>query len=637
MNNRALSSLGAPGRLILALMTAGLIAGLLSAAQPSETAASPAPPIWRPLIERLATDGFDRQELEALFSRPELAYTAKPLRGKLRGLYRKHFGHHRIMRIQKALAKQGYSPGKADGAFGPKTARAIEAFQKNQGMEADGQPSKALEEALETTSGTTITPKKWSSSSYDAARHPLWLAEALEFAILHQPSFTDMQNRYLVPAAIAGGIITVETRQGTFLGAAPAIVPLSSMALGSDFSIVEPMFKGISLDEHQKAWVENLAKERADWAYAELVALLHLARKLDRDPLSFTGSPLGAIGIAQFMPSNVEKYGADGDGDGLVDLFTPADAIHSVGSYLRSYGWSPGVKTLDQKRQALWGYNHSQRYVNSVLAVAGHLQGILDDPNKDSPPPAVSVRVENATELVGALKPEAQIILAPGEYVFEEGVLPKSAYIRWINGAPVVFGLKGLRLSAQGRAVFSSPAATGSTFSFFQCPGLRLEGIEFRAAQALPQAKTRNQELTLVELMQCPDTAMRFCLLTGPAGKGLRALDCPDLRLSLCMIQHCTSGALILKECPSARLQSSVIRRCEGGAVLLAENSPAMLWQRPFLHHNASLGAPMLLLQDSSLRWESAVLERNSFTGLAEPETALDKGTAYTSGNKLRK
>jgi len=41
-------------------------------------------------------------------------------------------------------------------------------------------------------------------------------------------------------------------------------------------------------------------------------------------------SPAGARGIAQFMPYTWKHYGIDGDGDGVKDVWNPADAIPSA-------------------------------------------------------------------------------------------------------------------------------------------------------------------------------------------------------------------------------------------------------------------------------------------------------------------
>lgn len=45
-------------------------------------------------------------------------------------------------------------------------------------------------------------------------------------------------------------------------------------------------------------------------------------------------SPLGARGLAQFMPATWVQYGRDGDGDGTADPFTPADAIVAQAGFM---------------------------------------------------------------------------------------------------------------------------------------------------------------------------------------------------------------------------------------------------------------------------------------------------------------
>lgn len=41
-------------------------------------------------------------------------------------------------------------------------------------------------------------------------------------------------------------------------------------------------------------------------------------------------SPVGAQGIAQFMPATWEQFGLDANGDGVADVWDPVDAIHSA-------------------------------------------------------------------------------------------------------------------------------------------------------------------------------------------------------------------------------------------------------------------------------------------------------------------
>ena len=92
------------------------------------------------------------------------------------------------------------------------------------------------------------------------------------------------------------------------------------------------------------------------------------------DPTTIKGSYAGAMGISQFMPSNIAPYAKDGNADGQVDLFVHADAISSVASYLKHYGWKPGI-SREQAFKVVYHYNHSKYYVNTILDIADKLKG----------------------------------------------------------------------------------------------------------------------------------------------------------------------------------------------------------------------------------------------------------------------
>jgi peptidoglycan hydrolase-like protein with peptidoglycan-binding domain len=58
-----------------------------------------------------------------------------------------------IASIQSGLARLGYDPGQVDGAFGPKTERAIRIYQKDHGLLVDGRPTAELAAHISRQSG----------------------------------------------------------------------------------------------------------------------------------------------------------------------------------------------------------------------------------------------------------------------------------------------------------------------------------------------------------------------------------------------------------------------------------------------------------------------------------------------------
>jgi len=87
---------------------------------------------------------------------------------------------------------------------------------------------------------------------------------------------------------------------------------------------------------------------RADYARRELIAGLKMVEKEHYNPSLMTSSWAGAFGQTQFTPSSFLAHGADGDGDGRIDLWTsPADALASAAQLLADAGWQRGGR---------WGY-----------------------------------------------------------------------------------------------------------------------------------------------------------------------------------------------------------------------------------------------------------------------------------------
>ncbi|HEX4634534.1 MAG TPA: lytic murein transglycosylase [Rhizomicrobium sp.] len=87
---------------------------------------------------------------------------------------------------------------------------------------------------------------------------------------------------------------------------------------------------------------------RATYARPEFLAALHIYQDRHYAASEMVGSWAGAFGQTQFTPSNFLKYAADGDGDGVIDLWhSPPDALASAARLLSEQGWI---------RDQPWGY-----------------------------------------------------------------------------------------------------------------------------------------------------------------------------------------------------------------------------------------------------------------------------------------
>ncbi len=85
----------------------------------------------------------------------------------------------------------------------------------------------------------------------------------------------------------------------------------------------------------------------------ELISFLLLCREEGRDPLALRSSYAGAMGVPQFMPSSLQKYAIDYDGDGKRNLWdSHLDIFASVANYLKTFGWTREGRTYLPARVA---------------------------------------------------------------------------------------------------------------------------------------------------------------------------------------------------------------------------------------------------------------------------------------------
>ncbi|MGW1270091.1 bifunctional lytic transglycosylase/C40 family peptidase [Streptomyces sp. NPDC002491] len=80
-------------------------------------------------------------------------------------------------------------------------------------------------------------------------------------------------------------------------------------------------------------------------------------------------SPVGAQGIAQFMPATWETHGVDGNGDGKRDVWDPEDAIPAAGKYLCTVAGEVKEVPGDKQSNILAAYNAGSRAVKKYGGV----------------------------------------------------------------------------------------------------------------------------------------------------------------------------------------------------------------------------------------------------------------------------
>ena len=130
-------------------------------------------------------------------------------------------------------------------------------------------------------------------------------------------------DRWKVPASIIAAIIGIETTFGKNMGRYRVLDTLCTLSF--DYT------------------------RRAAYFRNELLAYFKLCRQSNASPERIYGSFAGAIGLCQFMPSNILNLGIDLDRDGAVDLRrSPTDAIGSVANFLNYHGWDASLPIVWQ-------------------------------------------------------------------------------------------------------------------------------------------------------------------------------------------------------------------------------------------------------------------------------------------------
>tara|TARA_R110000787_G_scaffold12074_25_gene39313 strand:+ start:1297 stop:2301 length:1005 start_codon:yes stop_codon:yes gene_type:complete len=140
---------------------------------------------------------------------------------------------------------------------------------------------------------------------------PVRIRLGAEFIEEHRATLAEAENQYGVPGPIIAGILGIETNFGRFTGSTRVLDALATQGF-----------------DHPR---------RSDFFFSELLQFFVFCRDTGTTPTQPLGSYAGAMGWAQFMPSNYRRLAVDFNQDGQTNLWQAKDAIGSIAHYLVAY------------------------------------------------------------------------------------------------------------------------------------------------------------------------------------------------------------------------------------------------------------------------------------------------------------
>lgn len=137
------------------------------------------------------------------------------------------------------------------------------------------------------------------------------IANGVRYLHDNDPWFAKAEAQFGVPPTVIAGILGVETKYGTYTGKFRVLDALATQGF-----------------DHPT---------RSAFFFSELTNFFAFCRDFGTSATGYLGSYAGAMGNAQFMPSNYRTLAVDYDGDGRRDLWSAPDAIGSIANYLVQY------------------------------------------------------------------------------------------------------------------------------------------------------------------------------------------------------------------------------------------------------------------------------------------------------------
>ncbi|MGH6867101.1 MAG: lytic murein transglycosylase [Methyloceanibacter sp.] len=161
--------------------------------------------------------------------------------------------------------------------------------------------------------------------------------------------FNAIEKRYGVPAGPLLAIWGMETGFGNYMGNQNVLSAVATLSYDC---------------------------RRPEYFTGHLVAALQLVDRGTLNP-GQRGAMHGEVGQTQFLPKSILLYGVDGDGNGVIDLNSRADALASTANFLRGHGWVPGAGYQPGQTNfaAIQGWNAASVYQQAIAIIGRQIDG----------------------------------------------------------------------------------------------------------------------------------------------------------------------------------------------------------------------------------------------------------------------
>ena len=200
---------------------------------------------------------------------------------------------------------------------------------------------------------------------------PASLRTGVDFINKYEDALNQAEQRYGVDREIIAGLIRTESNFGRNTG---------------NYVVFNVFYTLLIQREEERRW-----KFAAD----NLAALAAFCQRRGGDCYDVKGSYGGALGAAQFLPFSVLEWGADGNGDAVIDPYTMEDAIHSAANFLVHHGWhEDATAALGKYYGQTIGYPRAvETYAAALRRAMGREKPVLLPPSEATAEPSAAVSV----------------------------------------------------------------------------------------------------------------------------------------------------------------------------------------------------------------------------------------------------